>query len=138
MKIQLKAWNITDLNFSVFDEDSKRDKDSFDLETGNYFSEEEKDNIFGVGFKIKIKDRKFDLSIKAVFHFELIDEQITEKFKLSSFPKINAPAIAFPFLRAYISNFTLQSGFEPVILPSINFVRLSKEDDNSSSQEINN
>ncbi|WP_222708016.1 protein-export chaperone SecB [Algibacter pacificus] len=56
-----------------------------------------------------------------------LDKDISEEFKLSDFPKINAPAIAFPYLRAYISNLTLQSGFEPVMLPSINFVNLAKE-----------
>ena len=54
--------------------------------------------------------------------------KITEDFKLSSFPKINAPAIAFPYLRAFVSNLTLQSGLEPVILPSINFVQLANND----------
>ena len=56
-----------------------------------------------------------------------LDEEITEEFKLSDFPKINAPAIAFPYLRALVSNITLQSGFDPVMLPSINFVKLAEE-----------
>ena len=55
-----------------------------------------------------------------------LDEDITEEFKVSDFPKINAPAIAFPYLRAFISNVTLQSGFNPVMLPSINFVEFAK------------
>lgn len=58
-----------------------------------------------------------------------IDEDISEEFKLSNFPKINAPAIAFPYLRAFVSNLTLQSGFEPIILPSINFVKLAEENE---------
>ena len=64
--------------------------------------------------------------VEALFMFS-VDGEITEGFKLSDFPKINAPAIAFPYLRAYISNLTLQSGLEPVMLPSINFVTLAKE-----------
>ena len=66
--------------------------------------------------------------IEAFFNFEIVDEKITEDFKLSSFSKINAPAIAFPYLRAFVSNLTLQSGLEPVILPSINFVQLANND----------
>lgn len=86
-----------------------------------------------MAFKLNINDRSFDLIIEAFFNFEIVDEKMTEDFKLSSFPKINAPAIAFPYLRAFVSNLTLQSGLEPVILPSINFVQLANND--SSNKE---
>jgi len=125
MKIQLENWKVLNLNF-VFREE-ERSEDSFDLKTGNFFPEKE-EKTFGIGFEIEIKDKKFDLSLEAIFMFKL-DENISEEFKLSDFPKINAPAIAFPYLRAYISNLTLQSGFEPVMLPSINFVNLSQENE---------
>lgn len=129
MKIQLDNWKILNLNFSFKEEE--RLENSFDLSTGNFFPENE-DKSFGVGFEIEIKDKKFDLTVEAIFMFQ-VDELISEKFKLSDFPKINAPAIAFPYLRAYISNLTLQSGFEPVMLPSINFVNLVKDNENNSN-----
>ena len=128
MKIQLKNWKIANLSMSLLDERTKRDNDSFDLESGNFFSDDEENNTFGVAFKLNINDRSFDLIIEAFFNFEIVDEKITEDFKLSSFPKINAPAIAFPYLRAFVSNLTLQSGLEPVLLPSINFVQLANND----------
>ena len=127
MKIQLKNWKIANLSMSLLDERTKRDNDSFDLESGNFFSDDEENNTFGVAFKLNINDRSFDLIIEAFFNFEIVDEKITEDFKLSSFPKINAPAIAFPYLRAFVSNLTLQSGFSPIILPSVNFVKLAKK-----------
>ena len=125
MKIQLENWKIINLNFSFLDE-NKREENSFDLKSGNFFPEEDKKS-FGVGFNIEIKDTDFDLTIEALFMFK-IEGNITEEFKLSNFPKINAPAIAFPYIRAFISNLTLQSGFEPVILPSINFVKLAENE----------
>lgn len=130
MKIQLKEWKVTNLNLSLLNEESLRERNSFDLESGSVFSE--KDNTgFAIGFKIKISDKSFDLFMESIFQFELIDEEITEEFKLSAFPKVNAPAIAFPYLRAFISNLTLQSGLEPVILPSINFVNLANQQTNA-------
>lgn len=132
MKIQLKDWKISNLNLSLLDEKVKREDNSFDLESGNYFSDEKEDNTFGVAFKLTINDTSFDLFVEAMFHFEISEGKVTEEFKLSSFPKVNAPAIAFPYLRAFVSNLTLQSGLEPVILPSINFVKLANED---SSEE---
>jgi len=128
MKIQLTDWKIVNMTFALLKEENKREENNFNLESANYFAEEDDDNdkAFGVAFSIEVKDKLFDLNLEAVFNFET-DEVISEAFKLSAFPKINAPAIGFPYLRAFISNVTLQSGFEPVILPSINFVKLSEE-----------
>ena len=89
--------------------------------------QKKKKKQFVIVFDIDLKDKDFDLVFQVAFIFST-EEEVNEEFKFSDFPKINAPAIAFPFIRAYISNFTLQSGFEPVILPSINFVKLAKED----------
>lgn len=124
MKIQLDNWKVINMNFTFLDE-NKRDENSFDLKSGSVFPENEKKS-FGVVFNLEVKDADFDLSIETLFMFSL-DEEITEEFKLSDFPKINAPAIAFPYLRALVSNLTLQSGFDPVMLPSINFVKLAEE-----------
>ena len=123
MKISLKESKVQEMNFSIIKNDDRK-KDSFDLKTSQTFPEEEK-RRFDLFFEINIKDKDFDFNIIMLFIFEL-DDDITEEFKISDFPKINAPAIAFPYLRAFISNVTLQSGFNPVMLPSINFVEFSK------------
>jgi preprotein translocase subunit SecB len=123
MNIQLLDWQVEHLNYDVVNEE-KREGNTFDLSTGHSFSEDD-EKLFFVGFKIEVKDKKFHLNIESSFRFEL-DETITEEFKLSDFPKVNAPAIAFPFLRAFISNLTLQSGVNPVVLPSINFTKANK------------
>ncbi|MGX1024353.1 protein-export chaperone SecB [Flavobacterium sp. CS20] len=134
MKIQLDNWKVTNVNFEAL-KDKHREENSFDLSTEHFFSKKFNDS-FGVGFEIEIKDKSFDLMVEAMFMFKL-DEDITEEFKLSNFPKINAPAIAFPFLRAYVSNMTLQSGYDPVILPSINFVQFAKEKEEDNSTDSN-
>ncbi|GET30019.1 protein-export chaperone SecB [Prolixibacter sp. SD074] len=125
MKIQLESWKVQDLNLSIL-QDGSRENNSFGLKTANFFPEDNKKS-FGVSFNVDIKDKRFDLNIEAIFIFTA-EEEVTEDFKVSNFPKINAPAIAFPFLRAYISNLTLQSGFDPIMLPSINFVNLAEKD----------
>ena len=124
MKIQLENWKIQSLNFDMIDE--ARDDNSFGLSIGQIFPEDESKK-FVIVFDIDLKDKSFDLVFQIAFVFTT-EEEITEEFKFSDFPKINAPAISFPFIRSYISNLTLQSGFEPVILPSINFVKLAEED----------
>ncbi len=81
---------------------------------------------FIIGFKIEINETMFSIALEMAFIFET-DSKIDENFKDSSFLKINAPAIAFPYIRAYISNLTLQSGYDSIILPSINFVSLNEK-----------
>lgn len=54
-----------------------------------------------------------------------MDDIITDKFKNGSFPAINAPAIAFPYLRSFLSIITMLSGYPPVMLPSVNFVEFA-------------
>jgi len=85
---------------------------------------ESSDQEFLVIFDLSLNsDEGFLLSVQYVARFET-DEPIYENFKESNFVKINAPAIAYPFLRTYISNLTLNSGFSPVILPTINFTQM--------------
>ena len=124
MKIQLENWKIQELNFIM--NEKAREENSFALKVGQVFPDKEKKQ-FVIIFDIDLKNKDFDLVFQVAFVFST-EEEINEEFKFSDFPKINAPAIAFPFIRAYISNLTLQSGFEPVILPSINFIKLANED----------
>lgn len=44
------------------------------------------------------------------------------------FAKINAPAIAYPFLRAYIANFFISSGYNALMLPTINFQAMAEKE----------
>ena len=127
MNIQLKEWKVKNLSFKINDIqiEKKTKKNSFNLSMGHFFSEENSKE-FGIGFRINIKDEEFNILMEMVFLFEL-DENVDEKFKQSDFLTINAPAIAFPYVRSYISNLTLQSGFSPIILPSVNFVKLEKK-----------
>jgi len=67
------------------------------------------------GFKVEIESVGF-------FKFENI-----EKDNLSSFLYHNAPAILFPYIRAYISSLTTLSGIKPVVLPTLNLSNLKDD-----------
>ena len=134
MNIQLNTWRVKSLSLTLNDEPERLvNGNSFDLSTGNSFPENDK-RQFAVGFEIALKDEMFRLNLKMMFFFT-IDEDITEDFKKSDFVKINAPAIAFPYVRSYISNLTLQSGIPPIILPSVNFVKLVRDNENKEKEE---
>jgi len=77
---------------------------------------------FSVTFKLVVTDElnKLSIEMSAIAFFATADS-IVEDFKDSNFVRINAPAIVFPYLRAYISNLTVGAGFSPIVLPTLNF-----------------
>ena len=134
MKIQLKDWKVKEDAFNITDSEIQQEekkKNSFSLGFGAFLIKED-NNQFGIGFDSTISDDEFILKVEMLFFFET-DMLLEENFINSSFAKINAPAIAFPYLRAFISNFTLQSGFDPVMLPSVNFVEFKNKDKEEES-----
>ena len=73
-------------------------------------------------FKGSFKNEIFDLEIEFVAVFGT-SEIIDESFKESIFVKSSSPAIAFPYLRSFISTLTLNAGLPPFILPAYNFTK---------------
>ena len=92
---------------------------------------------FEIKFNIKILDDEecFNLKMSVSAFFDT-DEDIDDEFKNSSFPNVNAPAIAYPFLRAQVSQLTLISGINPVMLPTINFTNFLKTPKSETNNQI--
>lgn len=74
---------------------------------------------------MKDKDEKFSLRLKIVGFFEA-DENV-EQIQLNKFIALNAPAILFPYVRAFISSLTAQAGIQPIIIPTINLYEMGQE-----------
>lgn len=122
MKLELETWKVTKLAFLI--REGKIEDGGFQINLSNKFPSISTD-LFELIFELSVTDPFFELNLTSSFIFKY-DQGITEEFKTSDLPRVNAPAIAFPFLRAYISNLTLQSGISPLVLPSINFLELGK------------
>lgn len=92
--------------------------------TVNYSGVKSEDatNRFILNFEIELHDDNKETEIKANF-IGLYDStnEVNDEFINSTFLKVNAPAILFPFIRSYISTITINAGLEPIILPTINF-----------------
>ncbi len=82
------------------------------------------DNIFTLTLTIKIiqEENGFNMSftISAEYEYNTIDDNF-------DFLYINAPAILFPYIRAYITSITSLSGFSPIILPTLNLIALKEK-----------
>ena len=77
---------------------------------------------FAVVFDLKkpLKpSRQLTLSYATIF--EALDE-LTPELKESHFTRVNAPAVGYPYLRAFVGQFAALGGFDPCILPIKNFM----------------
>lgn len=68
-----------------------------------------------------IKDKGENLSFKVMLAGFFNSENCTEQQR-NKFLCFNAPAILFPYLRAFVSSVTGQAGITPVIIPTINLM----------------
>lgn len=122
MKFRLFDTSVNNLSLKK----SVVSEDSFDLQFSNGYTEEN-DKAFVVSFELSLKsEHGYELTVTYVGQFET-DEPISDGFKNSQFPIVNAPAITYPYLRSFVSLITLNSGFEPLILPTINFQALADQ-----------
>jgi len=125
MEIQLHSTRVNTLHFEASHANNEDSSESPSLGIDFKSVYMPKDNkVFGIRFIVKTNQpNNFKLELDYVAWFRTLSE-IDEEFKSSDFTKINAPAIAFPYLRAFVSTIILNSGFEPLVLPTINFVKL--------------
>lgn len=85
---------------------------------------------FVVQFDLKLTSYgrpPFTLTTKAVAEFETQSE-VSEEFIMSTLVQVNAPAIAFPYLRSFISTITLNAGIPAIVLPAMVFHRAQNQE----------
>jgi preprotein translocase subunit SecB len=93
------------------------DKGKFNLELGIFISD-------------STETLKIEIDSIGYFNFKNLDRD-----SLSNFLYVNAPAILFPYLRAYISSLTTLSGIRPIILPTLNLTSL-RDDLESNIEKV--
>lgn len=128
-KIKLDRFFVEQLKYECNNYNKINMSDHLDIELGvaSSFSDEDlKSYLIKILVKIKSKTNDFSLKCNAVGRFVTL-EDIDDEFKISHFVKINSPAILFPFVRSYINTITTNSGFSPIILPSVNFSNLDEQ-----------
>ncbi len=93
----------------------------------NVFPDANRQEMFAVMFQAELTHhQEFKIELHYVAWFECLEPFKKEELN-SPFVLVNAPAIAFPFLRSFVSLLTLNSGFRPAILPTVNFVKMYEE-----------
>jgi|CXWL01.1.fsa_nt_gi preprotein translocase subunit SecB len=125
MNITLKHTEVKNLELKKVEEPITNDEVKFSYSTG-YNDELKRSFIVILEYSMMLKEEGFSLSTNYVAYFET-DEDIGEDFQKSHFPLVNAPAIAYPFLRSFISTLTVNAGYGAILIPTVNFQALAKE-----------
>ena len=130
-KIDLIGFRVVECSLNTMKKHSKRKpKPKFDIGMSDLTVEDDA-TIFIKSFEIHIIQNVEEIGeifdLKAEYHAAFkLDREVNQDFLDSVFARISAPAIGFPYLRAFVTTVSTQAGFPPVILPSINFVEFSK------------
>ncbi len=85
-----------------------------------------KESTFKLNLETFISEKNNDLTIEVLtqgfFSFNNLDND-----ELCDFLYLNAPAILFPYIRAYITSLTALSGVSPIVLPTLNLSGLKND-----------
>lgn len=111
--------------FNFIDSASPELSLNFDA-TGKHFL---KTNIFKLFLSIHVQSTPgkkdfIEIDTEATF---TIKAELSEMEGLMNYFVKNAPAIVFPYIRSYISTLTTQSGYKPILLPTLNLVGLAEQ-----------
>jgi len=84
----------------------------------------DEDKTFRTNFLINIsgseENKSISIQIEAGAAFKMHGNPSSEE--VANFMHFNSPAIVYPYVRAFIANFTLNAGINPINLPILNFV----------------
>lgn len=129
--LQFIGYKVKNSHIEFLEEDSKELKIRF--EPKGVIDNET--NTFSLTMKVFINDKNGHLKINVEIEgqFKLNNR---EDSKIEDFLYLNAPAILFPYVRAYINTLTALSGNRPVVLPTLNLSGL-RENLKNNTIEIN-
>jgi preprotein translocase subunit SecB len=88
---------------------------------------DKKNFLFRLELGVIIKDKNSVVNVEIEICADFSFGKDIEENMLNNYFYINAPALIFPYIRAYISTITTLSGINSIILPTLNMENLGKE-----------
>ena len=126
MNIQLTSTKVLFLKIQPAQDDFTQQEEKFSFDYQVEFPDSVKDK-FIVVIKALIENQS-GYHVDTIFLAEFkVDSEVNEDFKKSKFPFVNAPAIAYPFFRAFVASTLVNNGLEVHYLPSVNFELLYRK-----------
>lgn len=128
LKIAPEKFKVLKLDVRpLADTDTVREKRKLDLEVDVYKLTSQTVSI-QISVKVLIAENvHLSTLYEVVFtvaESEDEDFEVSNETLQNTFLQVNAPAIAYPFLRAFIATVSVNCGYDSVILPAVNFQAL--------------
>lgn len=122
-KFRFVGYKVTDTKIHIAPDVIKSGALCVHFNTNGKQSQESNKYHLSIVTDIKDEHSKIHIQVcvEADFEYDEIDSAMLDSFFAS-----NAPAILFPYIRAYISAVTALSGVAPITIPTINFGKVSK------------
>lgn len=106
--------------FSIKREFVEQGKPEFEFEPDGFIDYEDKNYVLTILLLAKDSNNAYDIRCKCTGFFRFKVEE-GEELNLNTNFYVNAPAIVFPYIRAYIASITALSGLSTVHIPTMNF-----------------
>lgn len=126
VKIKLEATRIHSLNFRIKDKSTEDNvKVPINIEYNHLYDYKKK--CINISIRLSIGDDQLPFLLEIIYEGVFFLNKRVPRKDAEQYAKINCPAILFPFLRECVADITRRAGFNPLILPSINFIELAKQ-----------
>ncbi len=123
-KFQFKGFKII-RSIIERNENEPSKKISLEFAPKGFINKKDSNFQLQLGVKIEDENKSFKIEIEAVSNYSFKNKEGLDN--LGQFFYMNAPALLFPYIRAYISTLTNLSGFEPINLPTLNMTGLGED-----------
>jgi len=125
-KFKFQNFKIIKSVIELSDNDEKI-SDSFKLHFTPKGSIVKNNNIFQLHLETSVQDENDVLNIIVIAKADFMFSDSIEPNMLNNMFYVNAPAILFPYIRAYISTLSTLSGIKAITLPTMNLKSLGKK-----------
>lgn len=124
----LKKIGLKETKFSLPSIDF-RPSDKVEILIDRKHFEPNEDGDFEINVSVEIKPSNLENSLLKVTYFGFFSksEGQDEVLKFKDFAVKNGPAIIYPYVRQFVRSLSLEAGFNPIILPVVNFITLGNE-----------
>ena len=125
---QFEGWKIIRSSFNFEELTGRGESLIISMSGSGIYKEKERKFILTMDFKIKLDTSdNFIISLTCESYFSFNETLVSDE-KLWNYFCLNAPAIVFPYIRAYISTISINSNLQPAILiPTLNLTGLGEE-----------
>lgn len=108
---------------SIYQMDVNKFHEGGKLEVNFKFPSQLELNEQKIAFPMEVLIENEDKSLRVQVDIIGVFESDVDLTKEKSFIEVSAPAILFPYIRAYVSSMTSLSGLRPILLPTFNMTK---------------